>query len=60
MIKFRFLTLPYYIGFLFGRISKPRKEAVNQSRNYLKAFLNLVMNFNSEDEQLFPENVSID
>ena len=49
--------LPYYIGFLYGRISKPRKNAIIQSKNYLEAYLNLMNTFTSEEEEIFPPNV---
>lgn len=57
IVLFRYLCLPYHIGYLFGKTTNHRKDSVFQSRNYLNAFLNLCQLFTTEDEEIFPNNV---
>jgi hypothetical protein len=46
---FRFLAIPYHIGWLYGRLQEPRRKNVEASRNYLSTYLELMFQFNSED-----------
>lgn len=48
-LSFRFLALPYHIGWLYGRLQEPRRKNVETSKNYLITFLELMDQFNSED-----------
>jgi hypothetical protein len=37
--SYRFLAIPYHIGWLYGRLQEPRRKNVETSRNYLSTYL---------------------
>ena len=55
--RLKFLTLPYHLGWLYCRLKEPRMKAVTTSRDFLTSFLQLIDQFNCEDEEIFPKNL---
>jgi len=49
------LALPYHLGWLYGRLREPRRKAIESSRDYLITFLQLMIQFNCEEEEIFPK-----
>ena len=52
----KFLALPYHLGWLYGRSMQPRRANVETSRNYLTTFLELMEQFECEEESIFPKS----
>jgi hypothetical protein len=49
------LVLPYWLGWLYSRVQENRMKAVNTQKDFLSSFLQLMDQFNCEEEEIFPK-----